>query len=133
MFTARHDLVIIDTPAAVVRLCWMCRDSRLPTIDVDALLSIITESVCFAPEADTEINSLVEQVISSDLLFNMAPEIYTPDSAAIVQKLTDQIKLAGLELVGSFRAKGMLENNYFNYQYVKKIYDNALVFRKHQR
>lgn len=126
------NLLILDMGPQMQHLCKLLESPNIPIIDNHALLNQIVEIICYPREAQTEIFNFKKDIITTDLVYSGVGDCDV-GSQKEMDEVIQQIDLAANELLTNIKLRGLIQNDFFNYEYKNSFHDQTIVFRRSER
>ena len=126
------DFLILDMGPQMQHLCKLLESPNIPVIDSHALLDQIVEVVCYPREAQTEIFNFKNDIRATDLIYSGVGDCDIGGQKEM-NGVIQQIDLAANELLTNIKLRGLIQNDFFNYEYKNSFHDQTIVFKRSKR
>jgi hypothetical protein len=132
--------VIIDVDDYLIKLNSSINQPDIPTIDIDALLDFIVDSISHYPSAENELWELSHNLVKNELLGSRTNSRQTGwDSGDQSESLKGLEAVAinsvriGHALCRYLKHHGLFVDQYLNFEYGGVIDERSLLFRRRRR
>lgn len=133
-------IVVLDASESYSYFTETLNQPQLPTIDEDAILSLMVDALRHKPTAETELFCLKQNMINGECLSerciaeDMDNEHYFSSEIQSLKTdlmvVADSVMRISYQLISDLKRFGLYENNFFNYEFERVVNNGTFILRR---